>query len=42
MSQAKHDRATAEQWLLELTSIPTAAGREDRVIAWIREWVGGR
>ena len=27
------------QWLMELTAIPTAAGREDRVIAWIEQWV---
>jgi putative aminopeptidase FrvX len=28
--------------LLELTAIPTAAGCEDRVIAWIKSWVGSR
>lgn len=26
-------------WALELTSIPTAAGREHRVIRWIERWV---
>jgi endoglucanase len=31
-----------ERWLRELTSIPTAAGHEDRVIAWIRDWVAAR
>lgn len=30
------------QWLLELTQVPTAAGRESRVIAWIRRWVAER
>jgi len=35
-------RSTHEQWLLELTSIPTAAGREDRVIEWILAWVRKR
>ena len=28
----------AVQDLLDLTSLPTAAGREGRVIAWVREW----
>lgn len=42
MNVAKHDRGLAERWLLALTSIPTAAGREGRVIAWIRDWVQGR
>jgi putative aminopeptidase FrvX len=27
------------QWLMELTAIPTAAGREDRVIKWVEQWV---
>lgn len=31
-----------ERWLLELTSLPTAAGREGRVIAWVTEWVRER
>lgn len=29
-------------WLLEITQIPTAAGREQRVIHWIRQWVAAR
>lgn len=29
-------------WLRELTSLPTAAGREDRPIEWIRTWVAKR
>jgi len=30
------------RWLLELTDLPTAAGKEDRVIAWVRQWVSER
>jgi len=30
------------QWLMELTAIPTAAGREQRVIEWIETWVKRR
>jgi endoglucanase len=33
---------THEQWLLELTDLPTAAGREGRVLAWIAAWAAGR
>jgi putative aminopeptidase FrvX len=29
-------------WLLEITQIPTAAGREQRVVAWIERWVSER
>ena len=32
----------AFQWLCDVTVLPTAAGREDRVIAWIRDWVDAR
>lgn len=35
-------RALHEQWLLALTAIPTAAGRERRVVEWIHEWVSER
>ncbi|MCA9286180.1 MAG: hypothetical protein KDA22_13225, partial [Phycisphaerales bacterium] len=35
-------RATHEQWLLEITSIPTAAGREQRVVRWIQSWAKKR
>jgi endoglucanase len=35
-------RDTHHQWLLELTQIPTAAGREHRVVAWIRKWISQR
>ena len=37
-----HTQRTHEQWLLDLTDIPTAAGREARVIAWITDWVARR
>lgn len=36
------ERSQHERWLLELTSIPTAAGREHRVVQWIESWVGER
>lgn len=32
----------ALRWLWELTSLPTAAGREARVVDWIRRWVAER
>ncbi|HRP62658.1 MAG TPA: hypothetical protein PK400_05135 [Phycisphaerales bacterium] len=35
-------RATHEQWLLEITGIPTAAGREQRVVQWVQRWVEAR
>jgi putative aminopeptidase FrvX len=35
-------RAKYERWLLEVTSLPTAAGHEERVIAWIERWVAQR
>ena len=34
---AKTDRH--EQWLAELTALPTVAGYEDRVVEWIERWV---
>jgi endoglucanase len=36
------ERRRDEQWLLEITSLPTAAGREDRVVGWIKRWVEAR
>jgi endoglucanase len=33
---------THEQWLLELTDLPTAAGREGRVLSWITAWASRR
>jgi endoglucanase len=36
------DHRQHEQWLLELTAIPTAAGREHRVIAWVERWLAAR
>jgi endoglucanase len=35
-------RAAHEQWLRELTSLVTAAGREEAVVAWIEGWVRAR
>src|SRR5262245_33318218 len=34
--------ATHQQWLLELTSLPTAAGREGRVTEWVKRWAKRR
>lgn len=31
-----------ERWLIELTSLPTATGREWRVAAWVRAWAAAR
>lgn len=42
MSAPAEPRAPHHQWLAELTSIPTASGREGRVIEWITRWVGER
>lgn len=30
-----------QQWLMELTALSTAAGREDRVVEWIKHWASG-
>jgi len=35
-------KADHRRWLVELTGIPTAAGREDRVIEWVTGWVRKR
>ena len=35
-------RPRHEQWLCELTSIPTASGHEDRVARWARNWASAR
>ena len=35
-------RRIHEAWLRELTSLPTAAGLEGRVISWIERWVARR
>jgi putative aminopeptidase FrvX len=35
-------RAEHHGWLLGLTQVPTVAGREQRVVAWIRQWVDAR
>ena len=31
-----------QDWLTEIVSLPTAAGREDRVIAWVHRWAARR
>lgn len=31
-----------EQWLVELTALPTVAGHEDRVVEWIERWAARR
>lgn len=36
------DRTTERRWLEQLTSIPTAPGHEDRVLAWVSAWVRRR
>ncbi len=39
------DASTREKhvdWLLGVTQIPTAAGREQRVVAWIDRWINAR
>ncbi len=42
MIAAAESRARHHQWLTELTSIPTAAGREGRVVEWIEGWTRER
>jgi putative aminopeptidase FrvX len=34
-------RERHRKWLMELTQIPTAAGHEERVVAWIERWANG-
>ncbi|HYE02992.1 MAG TPA: hypothetical protein VD963_07130 [Phycisphaerales bacterium] len=42
MSQTGGCRPDHLEWLLELTQLPTAAGREWRVTAWIDRWASQR
>ncbi len=35
-------QATHLRWLHELTPLPSAAGKEERVIAWVRAWLAER
>ena len=42
LARLRSRRAEHERWLLELTAIPTAAGREDRVIEWVLAWARRR
>ncbi|MDA1008651.1 MAG: hypothetical protein O2800_06570 [Planctomycetota bacterium] len=39
---ARSQKRVYESWLMDLTSVPTAAGREHRVHAWIDEWIALR
>lgn len=36
------ERARHLEWLLALTQIPTAAGREHRVVRWLEAWIAER
>lgn len=36
------DRTAWHRWLLELTQVPTVAGREGRVVQWIQRWAAER
>jgi endoglucanase len=36
------DKAVVEKWLRQLTRLPTAPGREEAVVAWVRAWVARR
>jgi len=42
MEEKDAQREIHERWLRELTSIPTAAGCEHRVVRWIEDWVAER
>lgn len=42
MTHAPGKYAQAHRWLLDLTPLPTAAGREHNVIRWIERWVAER
>ncbi len=42
MTSPADNYADAHRWLLELTPLPTAAGREHSIIRWIEDWVQGR
>ncbi|MEM6392202.1 MAG: M20/M25/M40 family metallo-hydrolase [Planctomycetota bacterium] len=42
MPSTAAQRAQHESWLLQLTNIPTAAGREDAVVQWITAWTKRR
>lgn len=39
---SSQQRAEHLAWLLELTQIPTASGREHRVVSWIERWCAAR
>jgi putative aminopeptidase FrvX len=35
-------RSNHQSWLMQVSQIPTAAGKEDRVVAWIDAWLNDR
>jgi len=39
---SRQQRAEHRRWLFDLTQIPSAAGREDRVLRWIEAWASAR
>lgn len=39
---SEKSRAAHLEWLLALTAIPTATGREHRVVAWLESWLADR
>lgn len=42
MQSSDPTRAEHHRWLAELTALPTAAGKEHRVVAWIERWCAER
>lgn len=42
MRTTERNAARHLRWLRDITALPTAPGREDRVEAWIRRWVAAR
>jgi endoglucanase len=42
VERTREETARALAWLLEIASIPTAAGREWRVVDWLRAWTAAR
>ena len=42
MSAGGAEQSDAGRYALELADLPTAAGREQRVVAWIERWVAAR
>lgn len=40
--RSAHEREQHLRWLLEVTQLPTASGRETRVTEWVKRWVAER